>query len=158
MRQFSLFRKDSYGTAIIEFAIVAPVLFLLLIGFIELGLILFATTMLEGATDVGARIGSTDYTTTDLDRETYILNQIANLSGGLLNKANINISVTAYQFSNTGVIGASTSNFVGGAGALVEYKVTYPWKIFTPLFASVFGTGGVYTITAVSFVRNEPFQ
>ena len=158
MSHFRRFRHNSNGSAIIEFAVVAPVLFLLLVGFIELGLILLATSLLEGATDVGARIGKTNYTLNDLDRQTYILNQINNYSGGLLNPANITITVKSYTFSSTGVIGAATTNFTGGAGALVEYRVSYPWQIFTPLFSSVFGTGGVYTINAVSFVRNEAFQ
>lgn len=158
MSRLRLFKNNIGGTAIIEFAVVAPVLFLLLTGFIELGLILLATSLLEGATDVGARIGKTNYTLNDLDRKTYILNQINNYSGGLLNPANITITVKSYKFSNTGVVGAATSNFVGGAGALVEYRVSYPWQLFTPLFSSVFGTGGVYTINAVSFVRNEAFQ
>jgi len=158
MRLFRPIRKNNEGAAIIEFAIVAPALFLVLVGFIELGLILFTTSVLEGATNVGARIGSTGYTTQNLDRSAYIINQINSLSGGFLNPALLQVSIASYTgFSVIGNPANSTGTTGGYGGNVVVYTVTYPWTLFTPLMGNLLGTGGVYTITAVALVRNEQF-
>lgn len=187
MRYYRRLKQDRKGVAIIEFAVVAPVLFLLLIGFIELGLILFTTAVLEGATTVGSRIGKTGFTSGGVSRETYIRDRINFLSGGFLNPALLNIDILSYNnFNNIGqpepcispptapCPGTPGVNFVdingngvfdldqgaataGGAGSVVLYRVTYPWALFTPLMSNLLGTGGIYNITAVAAVRNEQF-
>ncbi|MBY0407347.1 MAG: pilus assembly protein, partial [Rickettsiales bacterium] len=160
-------------------------LFLILAGIIELGLILFTQSALEGATNVGARIGKTGFTTNGLPREQYIRNEIMRLTGGFLNPANLTISILSYNSFNTvgqpepcispptaPCPGAAGVNFVdvngngtfdqdqgrssaGGSGAVVLYRATYAWRLFTPVMAQAIGTGGIYTITAVAAVRNE---
>ncbi|NBO18658.1 MAG: pilus assembly protein [Proteobacteria bacterium] len=182
------FIRQQEGATIIEFAVVAPVLFLMLAGIIELGLILFTTSALEGATNVGARIGKTGFTSGGLSREDYIRSEIVRLTGGFLNTSQLNISILSYSsFSNIGqpepclspttppCPGVSGVNFVdingnnqwdadqgsasaGGSGSVVLYRVTYPWRLFTPIMASILGSGGIYTITATSAVRNEQLQ
>lgn len=180
------FAKNTSGATIIEFAVVSPLLFLLLAGIIELGLILFTTSAMEGATNIGARIGKTNFYTGN--RESYIRNEIIKLTGGMLNTNNLSISILSYNsFANIGqpepCISPSTPpcpgipgvNFTdingngtwdadqgatnaGGSGAVVLYRSTYPWHLFTPLLSSLIGTDGTYTITAVSAVRNEQQQ
>lgn len=187
MRPNRSFATNNDGVAIIEFAIVAPALFLLLIGFIEFGLIFFTNSVLEGATNVGSRIGKTGFTQANQNRETYIRNQINSLSGGFLNQNDLQITILSYNsFANVGqpepcispptppCPGTPGVNFAdvngngtfdidqgatnaGGAGAVVIYTVTYPWQIFTPLMSALIGTGGIYNITAVAAVRNEQF-
>lgn len=48
-------RKDNAGATIIEFAIVAPVLFLLIFGTIDFGLLMSTHSILEGSTAAAAR-------------------------------------------------------------------------------------------------------
>jgi hypothetical protein len=187
MRLPRVFVKNQDGVAIIEFAIVGPALFLLLIGFIEFGLIFFVNSVLEGATNVGSRIGKTGFTTANTSREDYIRSQVVSLSGGFLDANSIQISILSYNsFANIGqpepcispptapCPGTPGVNFsdingngvfdidqgatnAGGAGAVVLYTVTYPWRIFTPLMSGIIGTGGIYNISAVAAVRNEQF-
>jgi Flp pilus assembly protein TadG len=182
------FRKNNEGAAIIEFAIVGPALFLVLTGIIELGLILFTNSVMEGATNVGSRLGKTGFTTGGMSREDYIRSEILRLSGGYLTPSSLNISILSYNsFSNIGqpepcivpptapCPGIPGVNFVdingnttwdqdqgstsaGGSGSVVLYRVTYPWRLFTPLMSGLLGTGGIYTITAVAAVRNEQFR
>lgn len=176
------------GTAIIEFAIVAPLLFLLLAGIIELGLILFATSAIEGATNVGARIGQTGFSSSGMSREDYIRSEVRRLTGGLISPSSLSISILSYSsFANIGqpepcispasppCPGVAGVNFMdingntqwdadqgsasaGGSGSVVLYRVSYPWRLFTPLMSRVIGSGGILTITATSAVRNEEFQ
>ncbi len=187
MRKPKSILRNNEGAAIIEFAIVGPALFLLIVGFIELGIIFFINCALEGATNIGSRIGKTGFTTGNTDRETYIRNQVNFLSGGFLTPANLNISILSYNsFANIGqpepcispptapCSGTPGVNFVdvngngvfdmdqgatnaGGAGAVVLYTVSYPWHLFTPMMSTLIGNGGIYNITSVAAVRNEQF-
>jgi Flp pilus assembly protein TadG len=181
------FLSSREGATAIEFAIVAPVLFLLVMGVIELGLIFFTNAVLEGATNIGSRIGKTGYSSGG-PREDYIMSRIRELSGGILNTDNLTISILSYNnFDNIGQPEACITaqcravdavpgiDFVdtngngswnsdqgksaaGGAGAIVLYRVSYVWKLFTPLMSALIGDAqGNVTISSVAAVRNEPF-
>lgn len=175
------------GATIIEFAIVAPVLFLFLVGFIELGLIFFTTSVLEGATNIGSRIGKTGYTDAGVAREDFIRSEIVRLSGGFLDPAQLDISILSY--SNFDTIGQEEhyddangngqhdpgetftdvngngqwdrdqgAANAGGRGAVVLYRVSYPWHVFTPLMRSFIADGsGILMINAIASVKNEQF-
>ncbi|MCE2926711.1 MAG: pilus assembly protein [Rickettsiales bacterium] len=173
------------GASIIEFAIVAPVLMLFLVGFIELGLMYFTSTVLEGATNVSSRVGKTGFAPTGTSREDYIRSEVERLSGGYLTPDMIQIEALSYNaFSAVGQPEPCTT-FVdpppcingftdvngngqwdadqgsagpGGMGQIVLYKVSYPWPIFTPLMANIIGgNSGTYTISAIATVKNERF-
>src|SRR3546814_9108371 len=47
--------RDERGSALIEFALIAPPFFLLLIGTLEVSMMFFASAVLEGATKEAAR-------------------------------------------------------------------------------------------------------
>jgi Flp pilus assembly protein TadG len=178
-------KDNNCGASLIEFAIVAPVLFLFLIGFIEFAMIAFTNSVLEGATNIGSRIGRTGFTE-GIAREDYIRNEIQRLSGGFLDVNRIDINILAYDsFANIGreeeYIDANGNGQwdagetytdtngngqwdadrgiagAGGRNAVVLYRVTYPWELFTPIMSGIIGNQGVYEITAVATVRNERF-
>ncbi len=52
---FALFYRDQNGTAAVEFALVAPVLFLLVLGITQFGITLNNYEMLTGGTEAAAR-------------------------------------------------------------------------------------------------------
>jgi hypothetical protein len=174
------------GVTAIEFAIVTPILFLLLMAMIEFSLIFFTYAALEGATGVGARLGKTGFMPQGVNRETYIRNEIQRLTNGWLDDNLVTITILSYNnFGNIGqpepcispnrppCPGMPEVNFVdingngqwdedqgqtnaGGPGAIVVYRVSYPWQIFTPIFRQAFGQGQII-LTAVTTVRNERF-
>jgi Flp pilus assembly protein TadG len=49
--------RDEKGTALVEFAIVAPLLFVILFGIIEFGILLYDKAMITNASREGARAG-----------------------------------------------------------------------------------------------------
>ena len=181
------FYKNRHGSAVIEFAIVAPVLFLMLLGIIEMGLVFFTTNIMEAATNIAARIGKTGYSGNFPSRDQYIRDQIYRLSGGFLDSRRIEISILSYgEFANIGQEEPFTDQngnnqydfgepFIdingngrwdrdqgagnpGGRGDVVFYRVSYPWSIFTPLIGSlVTDESGNYEITALATIRNERF-
>jgi Flp pilus assembly protein TadG len=176
----SLVRRAE-GATIIEFAIVAPVLFLLLMGMIELGIIFFTQSVIESATNIGARIGKTGFEPTPGSRETFIRDNIVRLSGGYLNPGDLEISILSYvdftrigqpetcnnpptctsfdDVNGNGILDADQgAGGPGGNGSIVLYTVSYPWPVFTPLLRPIIADAtGHINLSAVATVRNEPF-
>lgn len=161
---------NSDGAAAVEFAILAPVLFLLLMGIVEFGLILFASSVVENAATMAGRYGITGDNYTEagdfyknkggLSRDDFIKKTVQDLSGGLLDPSKIEIDNRVYpsfagaQAGNTG----AGANF-GAGGQAVMYYITYRWKFFTPMVGEFFSkNGGYYDITSAVLVANEEFK
>jgi Flp pilus assembly pilin Flp len=184
--QVQRFFNTTCGSTVIEFAVLAPMLFLLLVGTVETGLVLFTNSVLEGATTVASRVGKVGTTVSGQTREQYIRNRILQLSGGYLNPNKLTVTTLAYSsFTNVGkpepcitpspcpgtpgvhftdINGNGTwdadmgRSDAGGGGDVVLYRVSYPWSLFTPMVRTVLGDGnGNIVLTAVSTVRNEDF-
>lgn len=174
------------GVTAVEFAVIAPVLMLLLFGIIEFSLIMLVTNIMESATAISARLGKTNYADSGLTREKTITNSIANRAGSLVKPANLTITSKAYQefdqisdpepYTDTNGNGTRDAGEAytdvngngqwdvdmgvagfGGAGDIVVYTVTYPWPLVTPIISNLLGNGGVFTISTHAVVKNEPF-
>jgi Flp pilus assembly protein TadG len=172
----SALKKAREGASAIEFAIVAPSLMLLLAGFIEIGIIIFVSSAVESGTNMSARIGITGYNGTTASntvndqaiRINFIKDQIYNITGALISKDKVIISVNTYgNYSDinttAGIEGA------GSGGDIVVYKTSYKYLIVTPLLGRLIGSGFnsgdegkgnttsyFYNIESVAVVRNEP--
>lgn len=163
-----LSKKNCDGAVAIEFAVIASVLFLVVIGFIELGLIFFTNSVLEGATSVASRTGRTGFTP-GRPRTEYLINEIVRLSGNYLERDRLSIEMLSYdsfanvgrpeEFQDTNGNGrydlgepfTDTNNNrrwdldrgipgPGGSGDTVLYRVNYKWDLFTPLMRELIGT------------------
>ncbi len=166
MSMFKRLRKQKDGATAVEFALVAPIFFLLMMGIVEFSLIMFASSVVENATTMAARYGITgdNYSAPDafqqntagLSREAFIESAIKDLSSGLLDPEKVDI--THKTFSSLGSGAQTSSGAYGDGGDTVLYTVTYAWPIFTPLFGEFFADGdGNFTITSAVLVANEEF-
>lgn len=174
------------GTAVLEFAFAAPLLILLVGGVMEIGMVMFVDSVLEGGVRTASRFGITGSTTAGMSREDEIKQIIVENSAGLLKASDINVTVMSYpDFASVGqpepyVDANGNGKYdpgetytdvngngqwdadqgtpgAGGAGAIVVYKATVNWPLVTHLIDDVFGTGGHIQLTASTVVRNEPF-
>ncbi len=184
MRSFrASMAKCQKGSTIIEFAIVAPVLFLILFGVFEFAFIVFATIVIESATDIAtrtSRIGNLD----DInDFKAHIRDVIEEKSFGLINYDRVVITTdTSADYENlnklpepetciksegrecvqwidtngNGIYDDGASLALGGGGERIEFRVLYPWTIQFPFMGDFIGDNGEYIITASSIVQNEP--
>lgn len=136
-------RDDERGNTAIEFALIAPLLFLLFFGIIELGLIQFCRTTIESASNTSTRLATTGNFNAgkELAKRTY----------GLIDSGLIRIDRQV-------VVEGNGNGSRPDSGAIIRYRITYPWRLFTPLLSSFIGEDGVYTITSYSFVKNEPYE
>lgn len=77
MRWLAGLRRDRRGVAVIEFAIIAPVLFAVLLGIVEMGRMFYVRNSLEYATEQAARYYMLNPTTDSGSVTTYLQGQMA---------------------------------------------------------------------------------
>lgn len=126
------------GAAVVEFAAVAPVLFLLIFGMIEFGRMVMVQQVLTNASREGARVGILDGATNS---------EVTNVVNNYLTAANINGAQVETDPKNI----ASA-----GAGDSVKVIVTVDFNKVTWLPAPIFLGGKGLTATTV--MRRETVQ
>lgn len=186
MAKLRSLQKEESGVTAIEFAIVAPVLLLLVFGIIEFSLIMVVYNVMEGATAVSSRLGKTGYLAPGATRQQTILNAITDRAGSLIDPSKLTMTSKFYKQFNqindpepyidansngsydngesyTDINGNGKwdpdmgASGYGSAGDVVVYAVTYPWPISTPIISKLVGSNGVFMITTHAVVKNEPY-
>ncbi|MEJ1967539.1 MAG: TadE/TadG family type IV pilus assembly protein [Rhizomicrobium sp.] len=167
-------RADSRkASAMIEFAMIAPVFFLLLMGIIENGVIFFAGSTLQYATDNAARYVRTGQAQamnppmTEADFRNRICADAAPL---VTCDGNLQVDMNAYtggytgnSFSNPilpdGTLNPEHNINPGTACNVVLLRVFYKWHVITPVLSQFLTNmgGGYHLVTATAAFRNEPF-
>ncbi len=161
MRKKKTLIRRNEGSAAVEFALLAPFLFLLMMGIVELGLVMFASSVIENAATAASRRGLTGNDGTNTfgntsARATYVRNEIDRLVPGLIDTSRIQFSPVVHTAMESA--GADVGTGLGNGGQAVTYNVSYDWEFFTPLIGKFFGADGVYTITSSVIVPNEDFD
>jgi Flp pilus assembly protein TadG len=132
--------KNQKGAAIVEFAIVLPLLVLLVFGIIEFGILLYDQAIITNASREGARAGITQKVDT----------------GGITNIVNNYCTNRLITFSSGSVL--PTTNFPDGdnmtlsSGADFSVQVTYN---YTLLVSQLFGLGPSKILTAKTLMYME---
>jgi Flp pilus assembly protein TadG len=161
------------GSAALEFAMVAPVLFLMLFGMIECGLIYFGSSALQNATDDAGRMVRTGQAVgwTAAQFKTQICSEMSGLISSATCTANLQVDIRQYSsFSGAsypsvtnanGSINTSSLQFPSSLTAcqVVLVRVFYPWQIITPLMQPLLENmpGGKYLMAAATAFRSEPY-
>lgn len=128
----SRLRCDEAGAAILEFAVVGPVLFSLMLGAIEMGRMFYVRQGLEYATEQAARYYMMNPNASTSSVTTYLQSQMPGGMGGGVNvsyadttNCNSNSSLTCTMISATysfnsvaGYLGLGTKNLLARAQAV----------------------------------------
>ena len=177
------FLRGTEATSALEFALVGPMFFTLLVGVFDLGLLLFLTMSVESATLNAARFGATGAIPLDATREERIRQIVHDQTLGLLNDNRLNVETVVYasfdevataewlvdlngnglydegelfdDVNGNGVWDGDPG--VPGAGdsdAIVVYRVSAEYRSFTPFLTEAFGP---FSIRSAAPVRNEPW-
>ena len=148
------------GVTAVEFAMLAPTFFLMLMGITETSLMMGAQQLLENAAFNTSRLAKTGYTgagQTQAQSVNQILMNELQSYGTLITTKNVTMTESAYNsFSAAGSGTGGTAGY-GTQQQIVVYTVTYPWKLFTPMLSAFMGTSGVVNLTSTIVVRNEPY-
>jgi Flp pilus assembly protein TadG len=142
------FRRDQRGTAVVEFALVAPILFLLVFGILDFGRALNYYNQLTQLAGQGARAAAVSNNpdgsaATGTSIQKMLATQYAN--GGLQNGIKVCIS--------NGTTGSGTAGNEPTPGQAVQVQTTYKFN-FLPLIGAAVG-GGSITLTATQSERQE---
>jgi len=175
---FRRFGRNRKGSAIIEFALIAPVFIALLFAIIETALMFFASQVLETINENAARLIQTGQAqTTYANVSAYLTQVICNptpvlFACGPANGSANGISVDVKSYSSFQTVSISTQiangNFdtstlsysLGNSCDVVVARLFYKW----PLFVTGLGynisnlSGNQRLLVATAVFRNEPYS
>lgn len=186
MQRITTFMRANDGVTAVEFALISPVLVLLVMGILEISLMLFAQTVMEGAAYTASRVGKTGYISTNATREETIIEMLNQRMRPLFNPANISFDTLTYnQFDQIGQaepfvdvngngIRDDDENYsdvngngqydddmgasgVGSTSQIVVYVIEYAWPVTTPIMREWIGEDGTLNLSSRTIIQNEPF-
>jgi Flp pilus assembly protein TadG len=152
---------------------VAPVLFLMLFGMIECGVIYFGASALQNATDDAGRLVRTGQAAgwTLSQFKTQICSEMSGLISAATCTSNLQLDMRQYS-SFTGASYPAVTNANGSinttslsypsslqACQVVLLRTFYPWTIITPLMQPLLQNmpSGQYLMTSATAFRSEPY-
>ena len=136
-------RNDRRGTSAVEFAFIAPVFFLLVIGMIEFGRAMMVQQILTNAARQGARMATLDST-----------NNSSNPTPSSMVTSEVNSVLAAANVS--GATTAISPSLPAAAGTDVSVTVTVPYMSVTWVPSPWFLSGA--TLSANCVMRRETTQ
>lgn len=182
-RTLARLRDDTSGATIVEFALVAPVLFTMLFGLFDVGHNMYTAQMLQGAIQKAARdstIEGAASNTTSLDAKvTTAVRAVAPGSTLAFSRKSYSTFTSVSRpedYDDLNKNGTCDANEpfedangnkawdkdVGNAGFgsardAVLYTVTVTYKRFFPIYALIPGQTKNFTMTTTTVLRNQPY-
>jgi Flp pilus assembly protein TadG len=150
------------GVVTVEFALLAPLLFLLVCIAMDLGIALWVNLTMQYAVREGVRYSVTgqsnlDPSATNQQRYLAIIQKIKDSSMGLYGAVSPNYAITingkTQAYSSQASYGSS---MFGNPGDIVVLQINCIWPLLTPL-VSPFFAGGKYSFSVAATMRNEGF-
>lgn len=175
------------GVAALEFAFAGPIVIIAMVGAMELFMVMFATTLIEGGLREASRFGITGNVPEGTTREDRIIEVIGSNTIGLVDMSTVELSYKIYpsfgdvgkpepyvdgapangaydageEFSDINGNGQWDSDMgkagLGGPGDVVLYTVNVHWDLFTPLIGNLMTDDGTLKLGSSIAVRNEPY-
>ena len=164
------FRRNRRGSAVVEFALIAPLFFGLLFAIIEVSMIFFASQVLETVTQDSARVIMTGQAQNASFTQAQFKNLVCSKIVAMFDCVNgISIDVQSYSaFASVNIADPidASKNFVapnnylpGGPGDIVVVRLFYKWPVFVTGFG--FNLSNIGTnqrlLNATAAFQNEPY-
>lgn len=154
------FLKTEQGATLVEYALVAPVFFLMLCGLFEISAVLFVLVTMDSAVNEISRFGRTGDTITGETQLATARRILVDHTYGLIDTSRVVFRiqpVVTFTAADTSPAIVQSVDF-GGTSANVIYTITYPWTIMTPFVSTAaFGGSTTVNLSATAVVKNEPF-
>ncbi|HEY7728546.1 MAG TPA: TadE family protein [Candidatus Eisenbacteria bacterium] len=154
-------RGRQHGTAIIEFALVLPLLLTLIFTTIDFGIFFFIQHTVQFATREGARLALVGRTLTDasgsaLDREASIVKTIRDKASIAVDPGALEISIFPIDAGFGDPADWRTRQDAGSGGTYMRVRTIYSYRFLTPVLSALV-PGGRIEIRAQATYRNEWF-
>lgn len=145
-------QRRQRGASAVEFALIAPLFFLLLFSVFDFSVMMWANLTMQHAVREGARYAVTGQSSS-AQRYQDVLTKIRQNSLGVYDLSQATVTTWVNNTSQ-----ANGSSMFGGAGDLIVIEVNCSWPVLTPMVAAFFkSTGGKYTFSVAATMRNEAF-
>jgi len=132
-------KLNERGVAAAEFALLLPVLLMILFGIIEFGMIMYSRELITNASREGARAGIVQGPPKRTEGEIIAI-ATTYLAGTGINTANVTFTVTGEGLANPNTL---------------TVTATYPYSFLIPYIPTVVGIPNPLTITAQTVMRHE---
>src|SRR5271166_6763505 len=139
------------GTSVLEFALVAPMFFVLFFAVFDFSRLFYVEMTLQNAVRAAGRYASTGNHLPDPQHHGQNLSRLNSIIQVAQQNA-IGLSVAGIQISSA----AGGSGSAGGPGDTVTVSLTTNLQLMTPIVAQFF-KNGIYTFTVSVSFKNEPF-
>lgn len=163
--------RDRSGATAIEFAMVAPIFFLIMLGLLEIGITYGAQAQLQYAANEAARQVRTGQVQGNALTQQEFRTLICDNISPLLSCGNdLQIDMNAYNnfgaasfpspFLGNGALNPGLNHFnPGGPCSVVLLRVFYTWHIDTPMIGEFIANlpHDTMLMTATAAFRNEPY-
>lgn len=165
-------RRRASGMAAVEFAMIAPVFFLLMMAIVETGMVYFAeTTLTNGVETAGRMIRTGQVQSGNMTQAAFRQVVCDNIDTFMsCDSAKLYIDIRAFSgfstaaypatFDADGHVNPALNAYQPGTSCqVVLVRAFYAWDLFTPLFANYFANLGhtKRLLTASIAFRNEPY-
>lgn len=147
--------RERRGIAVVEFALIAPILLLMICGAFEMGHIMYARSVLEGAMVQAARAASASLEASESEREAAMKDSIrGSMAVFTLPKGqSITIDTKVYRDFSTAYpenyTDANKNNRYDQGEPFTDRNANGKWDPATPIPGSMGGPGDVVSYTAV---------
>ncbi|MBY0502079.1 MAG: pilus assembly protein [Alphaproteobacteria bacterium] len=152
---------DTRGATAVEFALLAPVFFIIFLGIFEIGAVMAVQTTLELAVLEVSRFGRTGSVVAGQTAQQTAGSLVSAYSLGLVDSSKVVLTVTPYSsFSAMPLRSQAPTNGSQNFGASnqpVLYTLSYKWNYFTPLVGKLLSSAGSTTLISTAVILNEPF-
>jgi Flp pilus assembly protein TadG len=148
------------GQALVEFALVAPLFFILLFAIVDLGVVFYVNLTMQHAVRQGTRYAVTGRSDLGTDQRSALIQMIKDSSNGLYDK-NLHVPkdpvisvIIPGQVTFSNYSGTPTTGDPGKPGDIIVVSLTYTWPLITPILQPFF-PGAEYTFTVKSTMKKE---
>ncbi len=150
------------GVTAVEFALIAPVFFMIMMGIVEVSLVMLTQHLMDNTMFNASRTAKTGYTEDGKTQLDTVVQQVTTELGSLAPL--IDVSKISFSYASYGSLTdinqpeAGQQN-LGTAQQVVVFTLTYPWHFFTPIIGNIMGDANRdMTLTSKIVVRNEPYN
>jgi hypothetical protein len=155
-------RPNQRGVTIVEFALVLPLLVILMFLVIDFGIYFFAQHTIQFATREGARLALVGRTLSDpngqpLSREASVVKKIQDSAAIVIPANRLQISVYPVEPGLTDPKGWENMQDAGLPGSYMRVRSRYQYKFITPFLGALVKDGNL-PVTAQATYRNEFFN
>lgn len=173
--------RETRGIAAVEFALISPVFFLVVFGFVDLAYTMYVRAMLEGTLQDAARL-TTVGNQTAASVDTFVKNRMKSFGDHIVVTST---TTSYYEYSGIGKpekIKQDTAPFgeynegdcwedlngngiwdhvagvdgVGGSDDIVYYQTTATFPAIVPIYKFM-NMSNIHTVSATTVLRNQPF-